>query len=163
VWLAGLVFVPMLMEARRSRRNEQQLRHQGAIEPEGDVYPLMQAAYPGLFLAILAESAGRLPQRGAVTAAGAAVFAAAKALKYWAIATLGHRWTFRVLVIPGLPPIATGPYRYLRHPNYAGVIGEYAGLALMANAPGTGALALALFGGLLRARIAIEERAMGGV
>lgn len=161
--MAGLVFAPMLVEARHSRRNDRQLRAQGALEPNGDVYRVMQVAYPGLFAAILAESLVRPPQSSARMAAGAAVFAAAKALKYWAIATLGHRWTFRVLVVPGLPPIATGPYRYLRHPNYAGVVGEYAGLALMANAPVTGALALALFGGLLRARIAIEERAMGGV
>lgn len=91
------------------------------------------------------------------------MFAAAKALKYWAIGTLGPRWTFRVLVVPGLPAIGTGPYRWLRHPNYAGVVGEFAGMALMSNARLAGVLAVVVFGGLLRARIAIEERAMGDV
>lgn len=161
--LAGLVFGPMLIEAWRSRRNEGALRARGAIEPAGDVYPAMQLAYPGLFLAILAESLVRPPQTPARLAAGAGVFAAAKILKYWAIGTLGPRWTFRVLVVPGLPAIGTGPYRWLRHPNYAGVVGEFAGMALMSNARLAGVLAVVLFGGLLRARIAIEERAMGDV
>ena len=56
---------------------------------------------------------------------------AAKALKFWAIASLGTRWTYKVLVMPGLPLVPTGPYRWLRHPNYVGVVGELVAMALM--------------------------------
>ena len=55
------------------------------------------------------------------------VFAGAKALKWWAIDTLGGAWTFRVIVVPDAPLVARGPYRWLRHPNYVGVLGEFIG------------------------------------
>ena len=63
-----------------------------------------------------------------VLAAGLAVFfVGTKALKWWAILTLGPSWTFRVIVVPGAPLIASGPYRFVRHPNYVGVVGELIG------------------------------------
>jgi methyltransferase len=91
---------------------------------------------------------------------GAVVFALAKGLKYWAIATLGPRWTFRVLVPPRFSRTIAGPYRFMRHPNYVGVAGELGGMALMAGAPVAGLISLAVFGVLLLARIRVEERAM---
>src|SRR5215207_10975436 len=96
---AAVAFVPMLLEAARSRRNEAILRARGAIEPRGDIYAWMQIAYPGCFVAIVAESALRQQPAGAGAAAGAAIFLLAKALKYAAIAALGDRWTFRVLAL----------------------------------------------------------------
>lgn len=156
-----VAFVPMLFEARRSRRNESALRARGAIEPARDVYPLMQVTYPACFLAMAAEGWQRDAAPGSLVAAGAAIFAMGKALKYWAIATLGPRWSFRVLVLPGAPLIMDGPYRWLRHPNYVGVAGELAGFALLAGALKTGALALIAFGSLMLVRKAVEERALG--
>ena len=132
-----LVFVPMLAEARRSARNERLLRAAGATEPKGDVYP-------------------------ATAVAGGIVFVAAKGLKYWAIATLGTRWTFRVLVPRSSRRTVTGPYRILRHPNYVAVAGELIGVALMAQAVVTGPIAVVAFTGLMLARIRVEERALGG-
>jgi methyltransferase len=156
-----VAFLPMLLEARRSRRNERALRTNGAIEPAGDVYGAMQIAYPGCFLAMIVEGWIQDREIGRSFVAGAVIFGAGKFLKYWAIATLGPRWTFRVLVTPGAPLVASGPYRWLRHPNYVGVAGELAGAALMAFAPLTGVIALVLFGALMLARISIEERALG--
>ena len=99
--VAAAAFVPMLLEARRSRRNDAILRARGAVEPPGDVYAWMQIAYPGCFVAIVAEAALRQQPAGVAAAAGAVIFVLAKALKYSAIAALGDRWTFRVLVLPG--------------------------------------------------------------
>ena len=87
--------------------------------------------------------------------------AVAKALKFWAIATLGPRWSYRVLVLPGAPLVTSGPYRLMRHPNYVGVMGELVAMALMTHARVTGAVGIVLFGWLLVRRIAAEERAMG--
>ena len=154
-------FVPMLMEARRSWRNEAALRQSGAVEAAGDVYAAMQVAYPGCFLLMIGESWMWDRGLGRSFAAGVAVFVAAKLLKYWAIGTLGPRWSFRVLVTPGAPLVASGPYRWLRHPNYVGIAGELAGAALMAYAPVTGVISLVLFGALMLARIGVEERALG--
>jgi methyltransferase len=158
--VALAAFLPMVIEAGRSRRNEATLRSRGAVEPPGDVYRWMQIAYPGCFLAIVAESALRNQPPGAGAVAGGVIFLLAKALKYSAIAALGDRWTFRVLVLPGAPLVTTGPYRWLRHPNYVGVAGELIGAALMAGSPVTGAIAFVTFGGMMLARIRIEERAL---
>jgi methyltransferase len=159
--LLAVAFVPMLLETWLSATNERRLRDAGAIEPADDVYPWMQIGYPASFLAMIAEAWWRESGLGAVGMAGAAIFIAAKLLKYWAIATLGNRWTFRVLVPPGSQRTLRGPYRKLRHPNYVGVIGEIVGFAVLAQAPMSGTFASILFGLLLLARIRVEERALG--
>jgi methyltransferase len=101
------------------------------------------------------------PAPANLLAAGLVLFGVAKALKAWAIASLGPRWTFRVLVPPGDALVTRGPYRLLRHPNYLAVLGEIVGVALTVWAPITGALTLLGFGGLLVRRIAVEDRALG--
>lgn len=151
----------MLLEARRSAANERVLRAGGAAEPADDVYRAMQLAYPACFLAMVLEWWTRGGSLAGMALAGGLVFVGAKALKYWAIATLGERWTFRVLVPPGSTRTLRGPYRILRHPNYVAVAGELLGFAMLARAPVTGALAVAVFGALMLARIRVEERALG--
>jgi methyltransferase len=160
--LLVLAFVPMTFEARRSWTNERRLRSAGAREPTGDVYKLMQIAYPACFVAIAFEAWLRESRFTPLFALGAIVFIAAKALKYWAIVSLGPRWAFRVLVPAHSILVSSGPYRHFRHPNYLGVAGELAGMALMAQAPITGIVALVTFGMLLRARIRVEEHALSG-
>lgn len=160
LFLLALAFVPMLVEARVAARHADALRRRGAREPEGDVYALMQVAYPACFLAIAGEGWLRGAHVGPAFSGGLTIFLAGKALKYWAIATLGDRWTFRVLVPPGSSRRVAGPYRFLRHPNYVGVAGELIGMALMAQAPVAGVLSVVGFGGLMLARVRVEERAL---
>lgn len=161
LFLLVLASVPMLLELRRSTANHRALAASGAFEPADDVYRVMQIAYPASFAAMLVESWFRGLPDGGVILAGVLVFAAAKAIKYWAIATLGPRWTFRVIVPPRSTLVAAGPYRYLRHPNYVGVMGELVGFALLAGAPIAGVVAAAAFAAILAARIRVEERALG--
>jgi methyltransferase len=159
--LLAVAFAPMLGEALLSAHHERALRARGAVEPSRDVHSTMRVMYPASFAAMLGEAWLRKRTMTGVTVAGAALFLIAKALKYWAIATLGPRWTFRVLVPPGSTRTTAGPYRFLRHPNYAGVAGELAGVALMAQAPITWTASVVLFGMLVLKRIQIEERALG--
>jgi methyltransferase len=159
--VAIAVFVPMIAEANVSSRHDGPLRAAGAVEPDGDVYRIMQAAYPAAFVLILIEGGWRSATVDDGFWIGAMVFGIAKALKYWAIATLGRRWTFRVLVPPGSTRIVAGPYRWMRHPNYVAVIGELAGAAAMMRAIVAGPIATVGFGALMLARIRIEERALG--
>ena len=158
-----LVFIPMLIEARRAARNERAQRARGGLEPPGDVYRVMQVAYPAAFLAMIVEGAIRGTPPPAVFVAGGVLFGVAKALKWWAIRTLGPCWTFRVIVVPGTVPVASGPYRRMRHPNYLAVVGELIAVALMSGARVTGPLATAGFGLLMRRRIAVENRALGAI
>ena len=161
VFLLALIFIPMVLEARLAHRNEVALLAQGAREPENDVFPVMRVVYPLCFLAMVAEGWYRPQTSTEFLILGAAVFLTAKLLKYWAVASLGPRWCFRVLVPPNSSLVTSGPYRYLQHPNYVAVVGELVGVALMARAPLTGTLAVVVFGAVLMARVRAENRALG--
>jgi methyltransferase len=150
----------MIVEALRASRNERAQRMLGGVEPADDVYAVMRVAYPAAFAAMILERSIAGAPRPLWIAVGLAVFLAAKAIKWWAIVALGPAWTFRVIVVPHARLVDTGPYRILRHPNYVGVAGELAGVALMTGAAVSGPLAIVLFGMLLKRRIAVEERAL---
>jgi methyltransferase len=155
------VLLIMAGEAGLSAFNERVLRSRGAIEPPDDVFRVMRWAYPASFLAMGIEGALTGPAPAGVLAAGLVLFGFAKALKLWAISSLGPRWTFRVLVLRDQPLVTSGPYRWLRHPNYLAVLGELAGVAMTVGAPVTGLLGTIGFGALMRARIRVEDRALG--
>jgi methyltransferase len=160
VVVAAIVYLPMLVEARRAAANERLQRARGGVEPPDDVFKMMRVAYPGAFLLMMVDGAmGRTPEPAAV-AAGVALFAASKALKWWAILTLGQAWTFRVIVVPGAPLIGGGPYRFVRHPNYIAVVGELVAVALMTGSRIGSPIAVVGFGLLILKRIAVEQRAL---
>ena len=159
-----LVFVSvvamMLAELWLSTTNERVLLASGAVHADDPVYALMRIAYPGVFVVMALEGMVTGVELGTVTFAGVAVMFVAKALKFWAIASLGRRWTYKVLVMPALPLVTTGPYQWMRHPNYVAVVGELVAMALMTHARVTGPLGTLFFGWLLWRRITAEERAM---
>jgi methyltransferase len=150
----------MLAELRLSKRNERALFARGAVEVPDPVYRTMRWVYPAIFVAMAVEGLMNRREPGLLTAAGAVVFITAKWLKYWAISTLGIRWSYRVLVVPGERLVDTGPYRLMRHPNYLAVVGELLGMALLTGAPWSGAIGILFFSWLLRRRIAAEARAL---
>jgi len=128
---------------------------------ESPVYALMALAYPGGFLAMIGEGYVRgVSLQSPWLPVGMLVFVAGKALKYWAIAALGPFWSFRVIVVPGAPRVVSGPYRWMTHPNYVGILGELLGVALMTLAWVTGPIAIAVFALLLWRRMAIENAAL---
>jgi methyltransferase len=156
-----VVGVTMAAETALSFRHARVLLAAGAVEPRDDVYGWMSMTYPACFVAMIAEGVWRGvgPDRWLIV--GAVTLALAKAVKYWAIWSLGPRWTFRVLVPPSAPLVTRGPYRFLRHPNYVAVMGEILGVALLCKAILTGSVSLLGFGALLQRRVAVEERALG--
>lgn len=168
-----VIFVCMAVEARIAARNERVQRAFGGIEPPGDVYAWMRIAYPGAFLLMGAEAFWRWRMFTAVVrvepvaqvvvqplVVGVVIFALAKLLKWWAMASLGRFWTFRVIVVPGSSLVRSGPYRWLSHPNYVGVIGELIGAALMLDARRSGLLATLGFGYLIYRRLRVEQAAL---
>lgn len=157
-----VLLLTMLGEALLSRAHERFLRAQGAFEPPDDVYRAMLWAYPGCFVAMGIEGAIGGPPARAVVLLGAAVVVIAKGLKYWAMATLGTRWTFRVLVPPHNELVRSGPYIVVRHPNYVAVVGELTGMGFLVGAPWTCVASVVGFGALLLRRIKVEERMLGG-
>src|SRR5262245_30826383 len=112
------VLLVMAGEAVLAGFNERMLLVRGAREAPDDVYATMRWAYPACFVAMAIEGAWNGPAPPAVLVAGLAIFGLAKALKAWAIASLGPRWTFRVIVPPEATLVTSGPYRLMNHPNY---------------------------------------------
>ena len=164
VAVVGAVIIGLLLaETRVSMTHEQLLRKAGAVQPDGDPYVALAVLYPAAFVAMIAEGMWRASQSGGGETgpnwfvSGVILFAASKGLKYWAIGSLGVRWTFKVFVIPGRPLVATGPYRYLAHPNYVGVVGELVGAAMMCGAPTAGVIGSVAFGAALWQRVRFES------
>ena len=155
------VLLVMVGEALLAGFNERVLLSRGAREAPNDVYQTMRWAYPVCFLIMAIEGAWRGPSPPSVLLGGLALFGFAKALKAWAITSLGPRWTFRVIVLPEAPLVTGGPYRLVNHPNYVAVVGELLGFAAIVFAPFTGLVAVLGFGSLMRARIRVEDRALG--
>jgi methyltransferase len=170
--LAMSMVLGLLMgEWRLSMKNEAALRARGAIEPRGDVYRAMSILYPLAFVLMGLEGlwhsrpqvepgAEGLPP--AWWAAGIVLMIGSKALKYWAIANLRDRWTFKVLVLPGAPLVRSGPYRYVDHPNYIAVGGELVGMMLMMSAWISGPIMTVANGLAIMKRVRVETRALRG-
>ena len=161
--LVTLVAVLLIMigETVLSSFNERLLRARGATEVDDPVLGMMQWAYPASFAAMAIEGALTGPSSPNLLSIGLALFGVSKALKIWTITTLGVRWTFRILVLPDVPPVSHGPYALLRHPNYVAILGELISVALIVWAPLAGAIAIVGYGALLRRKIAVEDRALG--
>jgi len=155
------VGVERLAELRVARRNAQWSHERGGREYGGGHYPAMVALHTALLAGCLIEVV--LAHRGFVPALGwpmLVVVVAAQALRWWCIRTLGPQWNTRILVVPGLPLITAGPYRWLRHPNYVAVIAEGIALPLVHSAWITATVFTAANAILLTARIRTEDAAL---
>ena len=159
VALIVAVAVERLAELVVARRNLVWARRRGGREYGFGHYPFMVVLHTGLLLACLVEAA----QRPFIPALGwsmLAVVVLAQALRWWCITTLGPRWNTRIIVVPGLPLVDGGPYRWLRHPNYAAVVLEGIALPLVHSAWITTVVFTVANAGLLRVRISCENAAM---
>lgn len=163
LFVVGLLLlgVQRLLEVRVSERHASSMLRCGGREHAPHQYEIMKALHSSWFLATLLEIAllRRRPRRTVAMAAGL-LFALGQALRYAAIRTLGERWTARVVTLPGASPVTGGIYRYVRHPNYLGVILEIAAAPLLHGAYWTALLYSAANLLLLRARIRVEEAAL---
>jgi methyltransferase len=159
--LVVAVALERLIELAITRRNLAWARQHRAREHGRDHYAWMVATHASFLVACPAEVIALdrpfLPLLGVPMLV---LLAGAMALRYWAIATLGRRWTTRVLVVPGLPVVTGGPYRWLRHPNYLAVMIEVAALPLVHSAWLTAVVWSAANALVLRARIRSEEAAL---
>jgi len=159
--VVGSLVVQRLGELAWSRRNEQRLRARGAVEHGRSHYPAMVLLHTAWLAGMTAESLldGRRPGRRVRRVALIALLLA-QPLRYWAIASLGDRWTTRVLIPPDEVPVRSGPYRWIPHPNYVAVVTEIASAPLVVGAWRTAAVGTVLDAVLLRRRIAVESAAL---
>jgi methyltransferase len=113
-----------------AERNTRRLRAQGAIEVAPSHYPIIVGLHAAWLIGMWL-----LAREAPVRISWLAVFILLQLLRIWVIASLGGRWTTRIIVIPGAARVRRGPYRFLAHPNYLVVAGEIAVLPLAFGLP----------------------------
>lgn len=159
--LVILLGIQRLAELRLSARNERSILDLGGYEYAPDQFRLMRVLHVAWFLAMIVEVFGlQRPFYPGLAIVAALAFVAGQALRYAAIHTLGERWTVRVMVLPGAKPISQGIYRFIRHPNYLGVILEIAAVPLLHSAYFTATIFSIANALLLIWRIRTEEAAL---
>ena len=159
--LVGIVALERALELVISNRNARQLFRRGAVETGTRNYRWMVLLHGSFLIACPAEVVIMdRPFIPPLAAGMTAVLVLTMALRYWVIATLGTRWTTRVIWVPGSSRIVAGPYRWMRHPNYLGVVLELAALPLIHTAWLTALVYGVGNAWVLRHRLAVEEAAL---
>ena len=143
-----------LSELVISSRNTKALLLHGAYERGGGHYPVMVALH-ATWLATL----WCFGWNQAAAVPFVVVFLILQAVRLWVMLTLGRRWTTRIIVVPGLPPVTSGPFRFVRHPNYLVVALEIPCVSLALGLVWHAALFAALNVAMLWWRIRAEDRA----
>lgn len=150
-----------LVELAVSKRNLAWAFRHGGREYGRGHYPAMVLLHIGLLVGCVVEvwalDRPFLPVLGWTMVT---MVLATQALRWWCIGTLGRRWNTLIVVIPGLPPVDRGPYRWVRHPNYVAVVAEGIALPMVHSAWITAVTFTVLNAVLLRVRIRAEEGAL---
>jgi methyltransferase len=159
--LIAAVAAERVAELIVSERNLAWSRARGGVEFGTGHYPAMVILHTGLLGGCLVEAiALHRPFMPALGWPMLAVVLAAQGLRWWCIATLGHQWNTRVVVVPGTARVGDGPYRFVAHPNYVAVVLEGVALPLVHTAWITALVFTVLNAALLRRRIAVENLAL---
>lgn len=162
--LVAVIAVLRVRELGVSKRHLRVLEGRGAIEVGAGHYPWMVALHTTFLLSCVAEVwLLDRPWRPLVATAAMLVLVAATGLRWWTLATLGERWTTRVLVVPGEDLVRAGPYRWLRHPNYLVVVMEIAAIPLVHYAWLTAGVFSIANLVLLKERIRVEDEALSRI
>jgi methyltransferase len=160
-WYVVLVLLERVAELVVSLRNAKWSFAKGGVETGKGHYPFMVVLHTGLLAGCLVEAI--VADRPFIPALGwtmLAVVLLAQGLRWWCITVLGPQWNTRVIVVPELSLVASGPYRWFRHPNYVAVVAEGVALPLVHDAWITAIVFTLLNVPLLAVRIRAEEAAL---
>ena len=159
--LVALVALMRLAELGVSRHNIRRLLNRGGVEVGRSLYPWMVVVHTSFLVACVAEVwLLDRPLTPLLAIAMLCLLGVAAGLRWWAISTLGDRCSTRVVFVPGDPPVTTGPFRWLRHPNYLAVMIEFVALPLVHTAWLTAAAFSLANGIVLAIRVKTEEAAL---
>lgn len=160
--LVAFVAVMRLAELGVSKRHFERLLSRGGIEVGRSLYPWMVAVHAAFLASCVAEV--WLLDRPLIPLLALAMLfllGTAGGLRWWVISVLGDRWNTRVVIVPGDPPVTSGPFQLLRHPNYLAVMIEMVALPLVHTA-WLSAIAFTVANGIvLSFRVRTEETALG--
>ena len=153
--LLALVTLQRLGELWLSRRNTRRLLARGAYEVGAGHYPLIVALHAAWLAGLW-----WLAWDGPVDRLWFGAYVLLQILRGWILGSLGERWTTRIIVLPGEPLVARGPFRLVRHPNYLVVVGEIAVLPLAFGLWQVALVFTLLNAAVLAIRIRAENRAL---
>lgn len=155
--IALLTFVTLqrLAELVHAKRNTKALMAQGGREIGAEHYPYMVVMHAAWLVGLWIFGWNQ-----PIDLFWLAIFAVLQLLRVWILATLGGRWTTRIIVLPDTPRIVTGPYRFLSHPNYVIVVGEIAAMPLAFGLPLFALVFSLLNAAMLTVRIKAENKAL---
>jgi len=155
ILILAYVTIERLIELWFSGRNTRRLLAKGAREHAAGHYPLIVAVHALWLLTLWFLAYDRSPD-----AFWLALYAILQFARLWVLATLGPRWTTRIIVLPGEDLVKEGPYRFLNHPNYWVVMGEIAVLPLVFGLPWVALVFTILNAAVLTVRVREENRAL---
>lgn len=155
VVILSLVTVQRIGELVLARRNTRRLLARGAVETGAGHYPFMVALHAAWLIGLWLLAWDRPLNLWLL-----AVFIGLQAARVWVIASLGSRWTTRIITLPGEPLIRHGPYRFMSHPNYVVVAAEILILPLAFGLVWFALVFSALNAAMMRVRIRIEGDAL---
>jgi methyltransferase len=157
----GVVVLQRLWELVIARRNAGYIRSLGGYEVGAKHYKYIVSLHVLFFISLTSEVTGTRQELPDWWWLPFSLFLAAQFVRYWCIRSLGRHWNTRIYVLPGVPLVARGPYRYIRHPNYLVVVLELLTLPLTFSAYRTAVVfSLANLWLLWRVRIPLEEKAL---
>ena len=159
----ALIALQRVLELLLSRRHERALRAKGAYERGAGHYPAIVGLHAGWLISMLLEGWVRGAELSILWPFWLALFVGGQALRYWAILSLGERWTTRLIILPGVSLVKRGPYKHVQHPNYLAVALEIFSAPLIFDASFTALAFTVLNVGVLLLRIRTETRALRGV
>jgi methyltransferase len=159
--LIALVAVERVVELAVSKRNLRWSAEHGGVEFGRSHYPYMVALHVFLLVGSLVEVwVWQKPMVPALSWTMFALVLLSQALRWWCIATLGKRWNTLVVIVPGMPKVTGGPYRWMNHPNYVAVVIEGFALPMVGFAWVTAIVFTVLNIPLLAARLRVENAAL---
>lgn len=153
---AILVLIQRGAEELYSARNTKTLLAAGAREIGRDYYPVVAATH----LAWIASLFFLVPPSAPILWPLIVIYLVLQLIRYWIIASLGRFWTHRIITLVAAPIVARGPYRYVRHPNYAVTVAETLVLPLAFGAVALGLIMTALWWTVLAVKIKLEDDAL---
>ncbi|WP_281967291.1 isoprenylcysteine carboxyl methyltransferase family protein [Roseovarius nanhaiticus] len=150
----GFIILQRLSELMIARINTRRLMAQGAYEVGAGHYPAMVLMHSTWILCLIGFG-----HDSAIAWGWLAAFLVLQALRIWILASLGRRWTTRIIILPQ-PLVTRGPFRYLRHPNYMLVVAEIIVAPMVLGLVWVAVIFTVLNAAMLYVRFTAEERAL---
>jgi methyltransferase len=160
IFFLSVIIVQRIAELIAARRNALKMFSLGAVEYDNKGYSFIVLMHIFFFISIIFEFFFMKRVISPFFPYMLVLFLSAQALRYWSISKLGIYWNTRIIVLKGSRLVKSGPYKFLKHPNYTAVVTEIALIPLMFSCYFTAVVFSVMNLIVLKRRIKIETEAL---